>query len=123
MPVAGRAVEGARRHQDSALCQTIHGLPGVLVAAGPQVQPGLRVVDLEAVVPQRLLQHEPAPGITLTLRGKCFVVGQRDGHRLLDRPRHDHPGLLSHRQQGGHQPGVTGYETGPVAGQVGRFRQ
>ena len=45
---AGRAVERARRDQDAQAGQALDRRPAVLVAGGPEVEAGLRVVDPEA---------------------------------------------------------------------------
>src|SRR5690606_39947170 len=111
-PLAGGAVEVARRHQDAAVGEVGDRVPAGLVPGGPQVQARLAVLDAEAVAGQCPAQGGASGRVAFALDADVLVVAQgRRGGGLAGRRGH-HAAVLADLEQGPEDRRVTGQEGG-----------
>ena len=117
------AVEVTGGDQDPALGEPGDRVPAGLVAAGPQVERRLGVVDAEAGRLQGSAERRTAGGVASVLLLRMCGVGERRGHRHLLGAGHHQPEVLADREQLPHQSLVARDERAAVAGQVGALGQ
>src|SRR4029450_10176084 len=118
---SGVAVELSGCDQDAQPGQVVNRSVALLITGGPQVDRALRVLDPEASCLQRWSQHGPAPEIPRPLQLNVIMITEQFDHRLLNRARYQHPGMLANRKQVRDDVSITGDEARTVAGHIGAF--
>jgi hypothetical protein len=97
VPGRGVAVEVAGCNQDAHPGQVVDRNVAVLITSRPQLDGALGVCNAEAGRLQCWSQHRPAPEIPCPLQLNVIMITEQLDHRLLNRARYQHAGVLAHR--------------------------
>ena len=123
MLCARLSVEDSRAGDDAQAGQRIDRVPAVLIAGGPEIETGLRMIDARAEGLDGRAQHRATRAVELLLREDVLLVRQCGGRSGLNGPGHDHPRVLARGGERLDEGRVARQERRAVACQVRLLRE